>query len=185
MRRWAWGRWRSCCAATCRAATLTAPLERTIHALDPGLPISALRSLDEVVARSVSQPRFYMMLLGTFALAALLLAAIGIFGVMSYAVTQQTREFGIRIALGADRRSIVRMVLARATLLITVGLGLGIAGALVVGRALSSLLFDVSPGDPLTLAVVAGALGAIALFASYLPARRATRVDPMVALRAD
>jgi putative ABC transport system permease protein len=167
------------------AATLTAPLERTIHALDSGLPISALRSLDEVVARSVSQPRFYMMLLGTFALAALLLAAIGIYGVMSYAVTQQTREFGIRIALGADRRSIVRMVLARATLLITVGLGLGIAGALVVGRALSSLLFDVSPGDPLTLAVVAGALGAIALFASYLPARRATRVDPMVALRAD
>ena len=90
-----------------------------------------------------------------------------------------------RLALGADRRSIVRMVLARATLLITVGLGLGIAGALVVGRALSSLLFDVSPGDPFTLAVVAGALGAIALFASYLPARRATRVDPMVALRAD
>ena len=133
-------------------ATLTAPVERAIRALDPNLPISALRSLDEVVARSVSQPRFYMLLLGTFALAALLLAAIGIFGVMSYAVTQQTREFGIRIALGADRRSIVRMVLVRAALAHHAGAGLGVAGALVVGRAMSTLLFDVNPRDPLTLA---------------------------------
>ena len=166
-------------------ATLTAPVERVIRTLDPNLPISALRSLDDVVARSVSQPRFYMLLLGTFALAALLLAAIGIFGVMSYAVTQQTREFGIRIALGADGRSIVRMVLVRAAWLITLGLGLGVAGALVVGRALSTLLFDVNPRDPLTLGLVAGVLAAVAVLASYLPARRATRVDPMVALRAD
>ena len=162
-------------------ASLAAPVTRTIHGLDPNLPISSLRSLDEIVARSVSQPRFYMLLLGTFALAALLLAAIGIFGVMSYAVTQQTREFGIRIALGADRRAIVRMVLTRAMLLITLGLGLGVAGALVVGRAMSTLLFDVSPQDPLTLLAVVAVLAGVAFLASYLPARRATRVDPMVA----
>lgn len=117
-----------------------------------GLPLSGLRF-------NIS---FDMLLLGTFAVAALLLAALGIFGVMSYAVTQQTREFGIRIALGAGRRAIVRMVLARAT-----------------------LLFDVSPRDPLTLAFVVTLLAAVAFLASYLPARRATRVDPMVALRAD
>jgi putative ABC transport system permease protein len=164
---------------------LAALVTRTVHELDPNLPISSLRSLDEIVARSVSQPRFYMLLLGAFAVAALLLAAIGIFGVMSYAVTQQTREFGIRIALGADGRAIVRMVLARAMLLITLGLGLGVAGALVVGRALSTLLFDVSPRDPVTLLAVVGLLASVAFLASYLPARRATRVDPIVALRAD
>jgi len=166
-------------------AWLAVPLERAIHGLDPNLPISSLRSLDAVIARSVSQPRFYMLLLGTFAVAALLLAAIGIFGVMSYAVSQQTREFGIRIALGADRGAIVRMVLMRATVLITLGLGVGVLGALVVGRALSTLLFDVSPQDPLTLVTVVTLLAGVALIASYLPARRATRVDPMVALRGD
>ena len=166
-------------------ASLAALVTRTVHGLDPNLPISSLRSLDAIIARSVSQPRFYMLLLGTFAVAALLLAAIGIFGVMSYAVTQQTREFGIRIALGADRRAIVRMVLARAMLLITLGLALGVAGALVVGRAMSTLLFDVSPQDPVTLLAVVSLLAGVAFLASYLPARRATRVDPMVALRAD
>jgi putative ABC transport system permease protein len=167
------------------AASLAALVTRTVHGLDPNLPISSLRSLDAIIARSVSQPRFYMLLLGTFAVAALLLAAIGIFGVMSYAVTQQTREFGIRIALGADRGAIVRMVLTRAMLLITLGLGLGVAGALVVGRAMSTLLFDVSPQDPVTLLAVVSLLAGVAFLASYLPARRATRVDPMVALRAD
>ena len=166
-------------------ASLAALVTRTVHGLDPNLPISSLRSLDAIIARSVSQPRFYMLLLGTFAVAALLLAAIGIFGVMSYAVTQQTREFGIRIALGADRRAIVRMVLTRAMLLIALGLGLGVAGALVVGRAMSTLLFDVSPQDPVTLLAVVSLLAGVAFLASYLPARRATRVDPMVALRAD
>lgn len=98
-----------------------------MQALDPSLPVTGLRTLDEVVARSVSQPRFDMLLLRAFAMAALLLAALGIFGVMSYAVTQQTREFGIRIALGADRRAIVGMVLRRATRLIGLGLVLGVA----------------------------------------------------------
>jgi putative ABC transport system permease protein len=165
--------------------TLAEAAQRAVHALDPNLPVTALRSLDDVVARSISQPRFYMLLLAVFAASALALAGIGIFGVMSYAVTQQTREIGIRIALGADGGAVVAMVLQRAGLLIALGLVLGVAGALGVGRALSTLLFKVSPQDPLTLAVVATVLAAVALLASYLPARRATRVDPLVALRTE
>ena len=160
-------------------------VEAVLRDLDPDLPLSSLKTLDEMRTASVSGRRFYVLLLTLFAAVALVLAAVGIFGVMSYAVTQQTREIGIRIALGADRDHVVRMILRRAGLLVLAGLSLGLAMAVGTGRALSSLLFELSPTDPGTLAGVCVLLAAIALVASYLPARRATRIDPVVALRSE
>jgi len=126
-----------------------------------------------------------MVLLGAFAGTALFLAALGIFGVMSYAVAQRSREIGIRVALGADPKRVLRMVLRHASLLAVAGVGLGLVGAVSLSRAIASLLFQLSPTDPTTLAGVAVLLLAVALLASYLPARRATRVDPLIALRSE
>ncbi len=167
------------------AASLSRAVEDVVHDLDPSLAIAGMKTLDQIVSASVSGRRFYVLLVGLFAAVALTLAAIGIFGVMSYSVTQQTREIGIRMALGANGADVVRMVLRHAALLVAVGVVAGIGLALVAGRALSSMLFELSPADPATLAVVSILLGAIALLASYLPARRATRIDPVVALRAE
>ena len=153
--------------------------------LDPELPVARLQTLDAVVARSVSEPRFYMVLLGAFAVMAVSLAALGIFGVMSYAVVQRSREIGIRVALGAHPRDVLKMVLRHAFLLTALGVAAGLAGALALSRVIASLLFQLSPTDPATLAGVGLALTAVALLASYLPARRATRVDPLVALRSE
>ena len=130
-------------------------VEAVLRDLDPDLPLSSLKTLDEMRTASVSGRRFYVLLLTLFAAVALVLAAVGIFGVMSYAVTQQTREIGIRIALGADRDHVVRMILRRAGLLVLAGLSLGLAMAVGTGRALSSLLFELSPTDPVTLAACA------------------------------
>ncbi len=160
-------------------------VEQAVHELDPDIPVARLRSLEEVVSRSISQPRFYMLLLGLFASIAVLLAALGIFGVMSYAVAQRSREIGIRMALGAHPASVMRMVLQNAAGLIVSGIGIGLAGALAVSRLLSGLLFNLSPTDPSTLAGVALLLTAVALLASYLPARQATRVDPLLTLRSE
>lgn len=121
--------------------------------------------------------------MGGYAALALLLAAVGIYGVMSYNVTQRTHEFGVRLALGAAPGDVLRMVLSRGLLLTGIGLVMGIAGALALGRVVQSLLFNTSASDPVTLAAVAVLLALVALLASYLPARRATRVDPLVALR--
>ena len=126
-----------------------------------------------------------MVLLGAFAGTALFLAALGIFGVMSYAVVQRSREIGIRVALGADPARLRRMVLGQALVLAVAGVGLGLLGSLGLSRAIAGLLFDLSPTDPGTLAGVALVLTAVALLASYLPARRATRVDPLIALRSE
>jgi putative ABC transport system permease protein len=167
------------------ASSLSRSVEDVVRDLDANLPIANMKTLDQIVSASVADRRFYMLLIGLFAAVALVLAAVGIFGVMSYAVTQQTREIGIRMALGADRRDVVRMVLRHAGLLILSGLVVGVGLALAAGRALSSMLFDLSPGDPATLAAVAALLATIALVASYLPARRATRIDPVIALRAE
>jgi predicted permease len=156
-----------------------------VRGLDAELPVARMRTLDDVVARSISEPRFYMVLLGAFAGTALLLAALGIFGVMSYAVVQRSREIGIRVALGAHPAHLRRMVLGQALLLAAAGVGAGLLGALGLSRAIRSLLFELSPTDPATLAGVAALLMAVALLASYLPARRATRVDPLVALRSE
>jgi putative ABC transport system permease protein len=165
--------------------SLARAVERAVHDLDPNLPVSKVRTVRQLIADSISQPRFYVLLLGSFAVLALVLAIVGIFGVMSYAVTQQTREIGIRIALGADRAAVVGMVLGHAMLLAGTGLVIGLATALALARTMSTMLFELSPTDPLTFGAVTVLLGVVALLSSYLPARRATRVDPVVALRAE
>jgi putative ABC transport system permease protein len=167
------------------ARALAPAAEKVVHALDPELPLSRVATLDEVVARSISEPRFYMVLLGAFAAMALFLAALGIFGVLSYAVVQRSREIGIRVALGAHPHDVLGMVLGQAARLAAFGVLAGLAGAVALSRAMASLLFQLSPTDPATLGSMAALLAVVALVASYLPARRATRVDPLVALRSE
>jgi putative ABC transport system permease protein len=166
-------------------ASITDVVRREVYSVDPSIPISNLRTLEQIVARSISQPRFYMTLLAVFAGVALLLAAIGIFGVLSYAVAQRTREIGIRMALGARERTVVGLVVRHAMILATAGVLIGVGAAFFLSRTLSTLLYDTTPRDPVTFASVAGLLLFVALFASYVPARRATRVDPIVALRTE
>jgi putative ABC transport system permease protein len=154
-----------------------------VHALDPALPVTNVRTLDQVVSRSIAQPRFYMLLLTAFAAVALVLAAVGIFGVLSYAVAQRAREIGIRMALGARQRSVVVMVVRQAMTLSIAGVVIGLCATYYVSRVLSTLLFATSRADAAALAGAAGLLLVVALAASYIPARRATRVDPVMALR--
>jgi ABC-type antimicrobial peptide transport system permease subunit len=139
--------------------------------------------MQEVFSASVGDQQFNVLILAVFAGAALLLAVVGIYGVMAYSVQQRTHEIGVRMALGAQQTSILRMVLGQGLWLALIGVALGIAGALGVTRVLSSMLFGVKPTDPWTFAGVSLGLLAVALLASYIPARRAMRVDPMVALR--
>src|ERR1041384_6772530 len=166
-------------------AALTAAVRRELLALDPVQPVSAVRTLDEVVSTTMSPRRFNVVVLGVFAGTALLLAGIGLYGVMAYAVTQRTREIGVRLALGAEGRGVVAMVLRDSFRLVAAGVALGLAGALVLDRALASLLFQVGPHDPPSLLAASVALVLVALLGSYLPARRAARVDPLTALRAE
>ena len=139
----------------------------------------------EVMGASVEARRFNMLLLGVFAAVAMLLAAVGIYGVMSYAVTQRTREIGLRIALGARPRDIIGMVVGRGMLLASIGAAAGVALSLALTRLMSGMLFGVGAKDPLTFACVSFLLALVALLACYVPARRATKVDPMVALRCE
>ena len=160
-------------------------VRRQVYAIDPNMPVANVRTLEQIVARSISQPRFYTTLLAVFAILALVLAAIGIFGVLSYAVAQRTREIGIRMALGARSRTVVGLVVRQAMALAAAGVAAGMIAAWWVSGLLATLLFEVTPRDPLTYGGVAGTLALVALFAAYVPARRATRVDPVVALRAE
>jgi len=162
---------------------LARPVHELVLGIDKDQPVSKVRTMDEVVEASVAAPRFRTLLLGLFGLAALLLAGLGIYGVMSYSVSQRTREIGIRIALGAERSEVIRLVLRHGLVLTLAGLGTGLVGALGLTHLLSSMLYEVRPTDPLTFVGVTVVLTASALLASYIPARRATRVDPMVALR--
>jgi predicted permease len=162
---------------------ITSAVRREIGAIDGNVPISEIRSMEQVISTSVSQRRFSMMLLGLFALVALLLSMVGIYGVMAYSVSERSHEIGIRIALGARSRDILKMVLGQGMILTLIGIGVGLIGALALTRLMSSLIYGVSATDPLTFAGVALALGSVALAACYIPARRATRVDPMEALR--
>jgi putative ABC transport system permease protein len=151
--------------------------------MDKNQPLSEATTMDEVIAGQVAPRRFQMMLLGLFALLALILAAVGIYGVVSYSCSLRVHEFGVRMALGAERRDLLRLVIRQGTQLALVGVCVGMGGALVLTRFLSSMLYEIKPTDPLTLIAVALILTAVALLASYIPARRATQVDPMVALR--
>jgi putative ABC transport system permease protein len=156
-----------------------------VYAIDGNLPVSNVRTLDAILAKSISQQRFYMLLLAVFASVALVLAAVGIFGVLSYAVSQRTREIGIRMALGAQSPTVIGLIVRQAMVLVALGVAAGLVGGLVLSQTMAKMLFGVAPTDPATYATVAVVLGTVALVASYLPARRATRVDPIVALRAE
>jgi putative ABC transport system permease protein len=165
--------------------TLAGVVRQEVHRGDRNLPVSQIQTLDTILAESVSQSRFYMMLLGTFAMVALLLAAIGIFGVMSNAVAHRTREIGIRLALGAEGAHVRGLVLREAFVLAVLGIVVGLIASFQLTTFLATLLFELKPTDPLTLFGVAAMLLTVALGASYLPAWRASRVDPLVALRQD
>jgi putative ABC transport system permease protein len=154
-----------------------------IRELDRDVPISNVNTMEQLVAQSVAQRRFGMFLLGIFALLALLLAAIGIYGVVSYSVTQRTQEIGVRMALGASATDVLKMVLRNGMSLALIGVGVGLAGAFALTRLMSRLLFAVTPTDVTTFSLVSVALIAVALLACYLPARRAMKVDPLEALR--
>jgi predicted permease len=161
------------------------PVQEIIRAVDPTQPVFKVQSMDEVVRGSVGDRRLYLGLLGAFAGVALALAVAGIYGVISYSVAQRTREFGIRIALGSEVGRVQWLVVWHGARLALLGLAVGVPAAFVLTRLLGTLLYGVSPGDPLTFTAVAALLGAVSLVASYLPARRVARVNPIVAMRAE
>jgi putative ABC transport system permease protein len=169
--------------ATANPNVLAAALYETVRAVDKDETLSAVRTLDDVVDASVSQPRFSSLLLTLFALLALVLSAVGLYGVMAYSVTQRTNEIGIRMALGARQHDVLKMVISQGMKLAGIGVLIGLASALVFGRVLASMLYRVRPSDGLTFALASVGLAVVALVASYVPARRATKVDPMIALR--
>ena len=162
---------------------LVAPIKNQLAALDPNLPIYDVQTMDDVLHQQVGNDRIMSSILAIFAGVALLLAAVGVYGVIAYAVSQRTREIGLRMALGARASDVVRMVLKRSVVMTTLGLGAGLALAALAARSLGGFLFEVDANDPLTFAGITGLLFVVALLASYLPARRATRVNPTVALR--
>ena len=166
-----------------RPTSLVTAVANAVHQLDPVTPVLDVVTLEDFVAESLSQERFNMLLLATFAGLAVVLAAVGIYSVLAYGVRRRVREIGIRMALGAQNGDVLRTVIGDGTKLTLIGVAIGIAGALALTRSLSSLLYGVRPTDPLTFIVVSFILTSVALLASYIPARRATRIDPMVALR--
>jgi putative ABC transport system permease protein len=161
---------------------LAAAIRREIQSIDPEQPVANVRTFDAVVADSVAPRRLSVVLLGAFAAIALLLAAVGTYGVISYLVVQRTHELGVRMALGAQRRDVLILVVGHAFRLVAIGLGIGLVLAFASARALSALLYSVGVFDPATFILVPFVLGAVALLASYIPALRATRADPMIAL---
>ena len=167
------------------AATAAMPLRRLIAAFDKDLAVGRVQTINEIIAGSVARIRLTVLLLATFGGAALLLAAVGLYGLVSYSVAQRTREIGIRMALGAETSAVRRLVVWQGMVLTGLGVALGVLGALALTRVLSAMLYDVSATDPATYLVLSLALGAVALVASWIPARRATRVDPITALRAE
>jgi predicted permease len=163
--------------------SVTSAIREQVSALDKDLPLYNIATMDHLVSASVAQPRLNLSLLAAFAALALVLAAVGVYGVMAYAVTQRTQEFGIRMALGALPADVLKQVFLEGGRLAAIGLALGLIAALALTRLMASLLFGVKPSDPVTLGMAAALLAFVALAACYIPARRATRVDPLVALR--
>ena len=163
--------------------SLVALARAQIHAVDQSIPVTNIRTMDEIFSASIEQQRFSMLLVGLFGGLALALAGIGIYGVMGYAVTQRKHELAVRMALGAKASQVRQLVLKDGLVLALFGVVIGVAGAFALTRLMSSLLFDVKPTDAPTFIAVAVLLLIVALLASYIPARRATKVDPLVALR--
>ncbi len=162
---------------------LAASIQKEIRAIDPDQPVADVRTLDAVVAKSIARPRFDTLLLGVFAAVALVLASVGLYGVMNYSAAQRTHEIGIRMALGASRSDIMRLVLGNGMLLTLIGVAIGVLASIALTRVMQSLLFGVNATDLVTFTAVSLVLAAVALLATYIPARKATRVDPTVALR--
>jgi putative ABC transport system permease protein len=162
---------------------LASDVRRAVAEIDPEEPVYDIRTMEEIVAESTGQPRFRAFLIGIFAGVALLLAAIGIYGVLSYSVAQRTHEIGIRVALGAERGRVLRLVVGQGMRLAAIGVGIGLLGGAFGSSVVSKLLFGVAPRDPATFVAVPAVLLAVALFACLVPARRASSVDPMTALR--
>jgi len=164
-------------------AAMSASIRSTVSGLDPEVPMFSVETMDELVTQSLTQRQLNMLLLASFAGLALVLAGIGIYGVMSYLVSQRTQEIGVRMALGASRTDVLKMMVLQGLRLAGAGLLVGFVLALVLTRLISGLLYGISPGDPLTFAALALVLAAVAFLASYLPALRATKVEPIEALR--
>jgi predicted permease len=158
-------------------------IRHQVQSIDPNIPVFSVRTMDQIISRSMAERRFALQLLGIFAGVALLLAAIGIYGVMAYSFSQRTHEIGVRIALGAQRMDIFRMAVGEGMQLVAIGLAIGLVGAAALTRSVRNMLFDVSPADPMTFGAISATLATVAFLACYIPARRATRVDPLVALR--
>ncbi len=164
-------------------SSVAAAIRQAVHSIDNGLPVTDVESFADALGQSISQERFCAFLLGSFSVIALVLAAVGIYGVISYSASQRTHEIGIRMALGAQRRDVLRLILGEGAKLAMLGLGLGVVLALLLTRLIASMLYGVSATDPLTFGIVVIVLLGVAVTACYIPARRAMRVDPMVALR--
>jgi putative ABC transport system permease protein len=169
--------------ASVEPSSLAPAVRRAVHEVDPNQPVAAVRTLDEVLGRETAQRRVGVVLLTAFAALALLLAALGIYGVLAYFVVQHTPEIGVRLALGAQASDVLRLVVGKGMRLALAGVFFGLAGALALTRLMKGLLFEVSATDPLTLCLIALLLALVALLACLVPARRATKVDPIVALR--
>jgi putative ABC transport system permease protein len=163
--------------------TLVAPIEGALRSIDPAQTGSGTKTMEQLLTDSVAQPRFYSLLLGSFAGLALVLAIVGVYGVISYSVAQRTHELGIRIALGARVQHVLLLVMGQAMMLVMLGAFIGLGTAFALTRLLTKFLFEVNASDPITFGAVALLLALVALVACYIPARRATKVDPLVALR--
>jgi putative ABC transport system permease protein len=166
-------------------AGLADAAKAALRAADPNVPVQRVNTVEDVIARSMAQPRLYTLLLGAFALTALVLAAVGLYGLITFSVAQRSHEMGIRVALGASRPEILRLVLGEGVGLAALGTAIGVVAGLAATRALVGLMAGIQPNDPATFVVVALVLLACAALASYVPARRAAATDPLTALRTD
>jgi putative ABC transport system permease protein len=165
--------------------TIMASVRRVVRELDAEAGLFNIASMDQLVATTIARPRMYAVLLAIFASVGVVLAAVGIYGVLAYSVTQRTREIGIRMALGAQRSAVITLVLGESVVLTAIGIVLGVAGAAAITRYLEKMLFGLTPLDPLTFVAVSFLFAAVAALASWVPARRATTVSPLIALRCE